>query len=154
MKDMRCVRVWVKWTLASVLPLFVSACAGMPRDASLPINDPSEQMNRHVLAANQEVLRPASEVIKTVVPGPVHDRLHDLNSNLKEPRIFVNDVLQLRFEAAARTSTRFVMNSVFGLGGLFDIASRWGLQQQSGDFGQTLFVWGLSDGPYVVLPYM
>jgi phospholipid-binding lipoprotein MlaA len=80
--------------------------------------------------------------------------LHDLNSNLKEPRIFVNVVLQGRFEAAAQTSARFVMNSVFGMGGLFDIASREGLQQQSGDFGQTLFVWGVAEGPYVVRPYL
>jgi phospholipid-binding lipoprotein MlaA len=48
-------------------------------------------MNRQVMAANQEVLRPISEAVKAVVPGPVHDRLHDLNSNLKEPRILVNE---------------------------------------------------------------
>jgi phospholipid-binding lipoprotein MlaA len=105
------------------------------------------------MTVNQEVLRPAAEFVKAL-PGPVHDRLHDLNSNLKEPRIFVNVVLQGRFEAAAQTSARFFMNSVFGLGGLFDIASREGLQQQSGDFGQTMFVWGIAEGPYVVRPYL
>jgi phospholipid-binding lipoprotein MlaA len=84
----------------------------------------------------------------------VHDRLHDLNSNLKEPRIFVNNVLQLRLDAAAHTAGRFVLNTTVGLGGLFDVAGREGVGQQSGDFGQTLFVWGASDGPYVVLPFM
>ena len=145
---------WVKWAIAWVLPLFLCACAGLPRDASLPINDPNEDMNRHVMAANQEILRPVSEVLKAAIPGPVHDRLHDLNSNLKEPRIFANNVLQARFEVAAHTGARFLMNSIFGLGGLFDIASREGLPQESGDFGQTLFVWGVAEGPYVVRPYL
>jgi phospholipid-binding lipoprotein MlaA len=106
------------------------------------------------MTANQEVLRPASEVVKAAVPGPVQDRLQDLNSNLKEPRIFVNNVLQGRFEAAAHTGARFLLNSTFGVAGLFDIASREGLPQQSGDFGQTLFVWGVAEGPYVVRPYL
>ena len=126
----------------------------MPRDASLPISDPYEATNRQVLATNQRTLGPLSEVVKTAIPGPLHDRLHDLNSNLKEPRIFVNDVLQLRLDAAAHTAGRFVVNTTFGLFGLFDVAGREGIGQQSGDFGQTLFVWGVSDGPYVVLPYM
>ena len=145
---------WGKWASAWVLPLLLSACAGAPRDASLPISDPSEAANRQVLAANQEILRPVSEAVKAAIPGPVHDRLHDLNSHLKEPRIFVNNVLQLRLEAAGRTAGRFVLNSTFGMGGLLDVASREGLPQQSGDFGQTLFVWGVSEGPYVVRPYL
>ena len=120
----------------------------------MPISDPSEAMNREVLAANQRVLGPVSEAVKAAIPGPVHERLHDLNSNLKEPRIFVNNVLQLRLDAAARTAGRFVLNMAFGMGGLFDVAGRGGIAQQSGDFGQTLFVWGVSEGPYVVLPYM
>lgn len=151
---MRRARGGLKWAIAWVLPLLLGACAGLPRDASLPVNDPNEDMNRHVMAANQEVLRPASEVVKAAVPGPVQDRLQDLNSNLKEPRIFVNNVLQGRFEAAAHTGARFLLNSTFGMAGLFDIASREGLPQQSGDFGQTLFVWGVAEGPYVVQPYL
>lgn len=63
----------------------------------------------------------------------MHDRLHDFNTNLKEPRIFVNNVLQGRFEAAAKTSTRFVVNSVFGVVGFFDVASTGGLPRQSSD---------------------
>jgi phospholipid-binding lipoprotein MlaA len=151
---MRRARGGLKWATAWVLPLLLGACAGLPRDVSMPVNDPGEDMNRRVMAANQEVMRPAAEFVKTAIPGPVQDRLHDLNANLKEPRIFVNNVLQGRIEAAGTTGARFVMNSVFGMGGLFDIATREGLQQQSGDFGQTLFVWGVAEGPYVVRPYM
>src|SRR5246127_2567103 len=140
--------------VAGLLPLLLGACAGLPKDVSLPVDDPHEKVNRHVMAANQEALRPAATFVKTAIPGPVHDRLHDFNANLKEPRIFVNNVLQGRFEAAAKTGTRFVANSVFGVAGLFDVASQGGLPQQSGDFGQTLFVWGVPEGPYVVRPYL
>jgi phospholipid-binding lipoprotein MlaA len=151
---MRRLRGGLKWAVACVVPLLLGACAGVPRDAGMPVNDPNESMNRHVMAANQEMLRPASEVVKATIPGPVHDRVRDLNANMKEPRIFVNNLLQGRFEAAAHTGHRFFLNTVFGWGGLFDIASGQGIPQQSGDFGQTLFVWGVPEGPYVVRPYL
>jgi phospholipid-binding lipoprotein MlaA len=150
---MRHARGWVNWAVASALSLLLGACTGVPRDASLPINDPNEQLNRHVLAATQVTLRPAAQVV-SAIPSPLHDRLRDFNSNLKEPRIFVNNVLQGRFEAAAHTGARFLMNTLFGLGGLVDVASHEGLPQESGDFGQTLFVWGVAEGPYVVRPYL
>jgi phospholipid-binding lipoprotein MlaA len=146
-------RGWVNWAVASALPLLLAACAGVPRDASLPINDPNEQLNRHVLTATRVTLRPAAEVV-SAIPGPLHDRLRDFSSNLKEPRIYVNNILQGRFDAAHTTAGRFLANSVLGMGGLFDIASRAGLEQKSGDFGQTLFVWGVAEGPYVVRPYL
>jgi len=147
------------WAIALLMLLLLPACATVPANpslnASLPVNDPYENMNRQVMAANLEVLRPVSAAVKAVVPGPVHDRLHDLNSNLREPRIFLNNVLQGRFQAAAHTGGRFLVNSTFGLGGLLDVASREGWwQQESGDFGQTLFVWGFAEGPYVVRPYL
>lgn len=154
MKNMRRARSGLKWAIACVLPVLLGACAGVPRDASLPVSDPNENMNRRVMTVNQETLRPASEVVKATIPGPVHDRVRDLNANMKEPRIFVNNLLQGRFEAAAQTGHRFFLNTVFGWGGLFDIASGHGIPQQSGDFGQTLFVWGVPEGPYVVRPYL
>src|SRR5215813_7269542 len=148
-------RSWarVRWAITVVLPVIVGACAATPRDASLPVQDPNEQANRQMLAMNQEVLRPVAGVVKTVVPRPVHDRLRDFNSNLKEPRIFVNNLLQGRLDAASKTAARFAMNTTFGIGGLVDLASREGIPQQTGDFGQTLFVWGVSEGPYMVRPY-
>jgi phospholipid-binding lipoprotein MlaA len=150
---MRCAQNWGRRAAAAALPLLLAACAGVPRDASLPVDDPYEETNRHLMTANQEILRPASVAVNAAVPGPVHDRLRNFNANLKEPRIFINDVLQGRVEAAAHTGARFAMNSVFGVAGLFDIATREGLQQESGDFGQTLFVWGVPAGPYAVRPW-
>ncbi len=143
---------WVAWMAASALAGLVSACAGAPRDASLPINDPNEQFNRGVLRLNQVVLDPAANVVKAV-PGPIRDRLEDLDANLKGPRIFANNILQGRFNAAAITLTRLVFNTTFGLGGIFDVATAGGLPKQSGDFGQTLFVWGVPAGTFVNTPY-
>src|SRR5262249_13171580 len=94
-----------------LLPLLLSACVGARTDVSLSVRNPNKETNRRILTANQAVLGPVSEAVNNAIPSPVHDRLHDLNSNLKEPRIFVNNMLQLRFGAAGRTATRFVVNS-------------------------------------------
>jgi len=152
-KEMRCGQIWGRWAIVLALPVVVAGCASAPRDASLPLQDPNEHVNRQMLAMNQEVLRPVAKTVQTVVPRPVHDRLHDFNSNLKEPRIFVNNLLQGRLEAASKTAARFAMNTTFGVGGLVDLASRQGIPPQTGDFGQTLFVWGVAEGPYMVRPY-
>ena len=144
---------WSKLTTVLGLAALLGACAGIPRDPSMPINDPNESFNRKVLKLNQVLIDPPANVVKAVVPGPVFNRLSDLDANLKEPRIFGNDILQGRFNAASITFARFLFNSTFGLGGLFDVASGGGLKQQTGDFGQTLFVWGVPDGPFVEQPY-
>jgi phospholipid-binding lipoprotein MlaA len=143
----------IAWVGMGALAALVSGCATGPHDVAMPINDPNEHWNRQVLAVNQAVLRPVATVVKAVTPEPIHGRLHDLDANLREPRIFANDILQLRFDAALKTSGRFIANSTFGIGGLFDVASQAGLPQQSGDFGQTLFVYGVGAGPYSVAPY-
>src|SRR5262245_21833881 len=83
---MRSAGGWVNWAVVSALPLLLAACAGVPRDASLPIDDPNEQSNRQVMALTQVTLRLAAQVM-SAMPGPIHDRLRDFNSNLKEPRI-------------------------------------------------------------------
>jgi phospholipid-binding lipoprotein MlaA len=143
---------WIKGLSAAGLTAFVGACAGAPHDVTMPINDPNEQFNRGVLHLNQVVLDPPATVVKSV-PGGIRDRLQDLDANLKEPRVLGNDILQGRFNAAAITVGRILFNTTFGLGGLFDVASQGGLPQQTGDFGQTLFVWGVPSGSYVVSPY-
>ncbi len=143
---------WLMRTTVLALSALLAGCAGVPRDPSLPIDDPNEGFNRKVFGFNQAILHPPATVVKTL-PPPVFDRLRDVDSNLKEPRIFANDILQGRMNAAGITFARFLFNSTLGLGGLFDIATQGGLPKQSGDFGQTLFVWGVPSGTYVVSPY-
>lgn len=149
---MRGVERWIGWLSAAGLAALVSACAGAPHDVSLPIDDPNEQFNRGVLRLNQVALDPPATVVKSV-PGAIRDRLQDLDANLKEPRVLANNILQGRFNAAGITIGRIIFNTTFGLGGLFDVASQGGLPQQTGDFGQTMFVWGVPAGTYTVTPY-
>lgn len=143
---------WIGCLGAAGLATLVSSCAGVQRDVSLPIDDPNEQFNRKVLRLNQVILDPPATVVKAV-PGALRDRLEDLDSNLKEPRVLGNNILQGRFNAAAITVGRILFNTTFGLGGLFDVASQGGLPKQTGDFGQTMFVWGVPAGAYTVSPY-
>ena len=143
---------WFIRAIVSTLAALLTACAGVPRDPSLPIDDPNEAFNRKVFAVNEAILHPPATVVKAL-PALAFDRLRDVDNNLKEPRIFGNDILQGRMNAAGITFARFLFNSTFGLGGLFDVATPGGLPKQTGDFGQTLFVWGVPAGTYVVRPY-
>src|ERR1700752_3914720 len=116
---------WAALMAASALAGFVSACAGVPHDASLPIYDPNEQFNRGVLHLNQAVLDPPATVVKSL-PGMIRNRFEDLDANLKEPRVLANNILQGRLNAAGITIGRIIFNTTFGLGGLFDVASQGG----------------------------
>jgi phospholipid-binding lipoprotein MlaA len=150
---MRGVEGWTGRLGALSLAGLVTACAGVPRDASLPIYDPNENFNRGVLHLNQVILDPPATVVKSV-PGVIRDRFQDLDSNLKEPRVLANNILQGRFQSAGITIARTVINTTFGIGGLFDVAATAGnLPQQSGDFGQTMFVYGVPAGAYSMSPY-
>jgi phospholipid-binding lipoprotein MlaA len=115
-----------------------------------------EQMNRSVLERNQEINRnliyPAAKAYRNTVAEPVRDSIDTFTANLNEPFVFANNVLQLRFPAATTTLGRFVLNSTLGVGGLFDIAAKEGLPRQTGDFGQTLYVWGIRESDYLVVP--
>lgn len=118
--------------------------------------DPLEKQNRATFEANQKfnqsVIYPIAEAYHDTVPEPVRDSVDSFATNLSEPMVFANNLLQLRFNAAAKTFTRFAVNSTVGIGGLFDVAAAEGLAHQSGDFGQTLYVWGARESNYVVLP--
>jgi phospholipid-binding lipoprotein MlaA len=120
------------------------------------ISDPNEKFNRSVFESNQDfnhsVLYPVAKAYNENVPEEVRDRLDAFTTNLNEPMVFANNVLQLRPAAAATTLGRFALNSTLGLGGLFDVAATQGLNKQSGDFGQTMYVWGYRDSSYLVLP--
>ena len=118
-------------------------------------DDPFEPVNRAVLDTNtaldKALIKPIAEAYRQAFPQSVRDRIRSAIDNLAEPRIFVNDLLQRRPNAAGITFTRFLVNTTVGLGGLFDPATEQGLPRQSGDFGQTLYSWGVDDGPYLVL---
>lgn len=139
----------------------MTACADLPKDPVARAeyartNDPLEPMNRTVTDVNdfldRLLLRPLAELYRATVPPPVRDRVANILGNMKEPVILANNLLQGEFSKAGTTISRFGVNTVLGVGGMFEVANDWNLQQQSGDFGQTLHSWGIKEGPYLVLP--
>ena len=125
-------------------------------DENYSANDPFEDINRVSFAFNQAVdgalLKPLAEVYVGVVPQWGRDRVNDVLDNLGEPVNFANAMLQWELERAATSALRFALNSTIGLGGFFDIAEGVGLSRTAEDFGQTLAIWGVGEGPYLVLP--
>ena len=143
--------------------LLLAGCATAPKDPAerarfRETNDPLEPLNRRIFAFNQvvdrSVIRPVAQAYVRVLPRPCRDTLRNFCANLGEPVILANDVLQGRLNRAAVTSARFLINSTAGFAGLADIATPKGFVRQTGDFGQTLFVWGVPDGPYLVIPVL
>jgi phospholipid-binding lipoprotein MlaA len=148
----------ILWLAASLM-----GCATPPTDPTERAlfeqnNDPMEPLNRNILDVNQFVdrivIEPAAKVYVAVLPEIGRDAIHHVLDNMKEPTLFFNNVLQGEFERAGITLGRFAANTTLGLGGLLDVATDWGLKRQPADFGQTLFAWGLPDGPYLILPLL
>ena len=137
-----------------VLVTALAGCASLPQGEHPP-DDPLEPLNRAVFDFNDKVdsavIKPVAKAYLAAVPEFVRDRIRAFIDNLAEPRIFANEMLQGRFDAAGITLSRFLANTIAGVGGLFDVATGQGLARQSGDFGQTLYAWGVDDGPYLVL---
>src|SRR6516164_3592278 len=122
-------------------------------------SDPLEDTNRAIFDFNQmvdrNVLVPVAKAYRTVLPEPVRDSLRDFLRNLRAPLIFVNNALQGDFELAGQTFARFTLNSTLGVGGLIDVAGRWGqLPYHEQDLGVTFGVWGIPEGPYLVVPVL
>lgn len=147
--------------LLLIAPVTLGACATVPTDPAARAeyeerNDPLEPMNRRIFAFNmrveRNVLRPVGRTYRENVPEFVRNRIRDFNRNFSSPVTFVNDLLQGKTDRAAITAMRFVVNSTAGMGGLFDVAAQYGLRGHTEDFGQTLAVWGVEPGPYLVLP--
>jgi phospholipid-binding lipoprotein MlaA len=137
--------------------LALAGCAAAPSPAALAANDPYEATNRDLLAVNQQLDQ--IFFIPTMhrylsLPDAVRTGVHNVLRNLATPTIFVNDALQGQPGRAGRTAVRFVLNTTFGLGGIFDPATRAGLAYHGEDFGQTLAVWGAPEGPYLMLPLL
>lgn len=123
-----------------------------PRDPLESINRPIWNFNYDIL--DPYVIRPATVGYMTVVPKPARSGLANMADNLTEPASFVNSILQWKPDRAAISAGRFLVNSTIGVLGLFDVATRIGLEAQNEDFDQTLAVWGLGDGGYLMLPAM
>lgn len=149
--------------MAVVCALLVGGCASRPTDPDdlayyLETNDPLEPMNRAIFqfneVADKVVLRPAAVGYRTVIPKGVRIGISNFLDNLASPITILNALLQGEGGRARDTFGRFLTNTFLGLGGLIDIASGAGVPYHKEDFGQTLAVWGVEPGPYLVLPLL
>jgi phospholipid-binding lipoprotein MlaA len=136
----------------------VSACAAPDQNAVSRdgIYDPNEAGNRKVHAFNrkldQAVLRPAGRGYSNAVPDELEDTVGNFATNLAQPSVVVNSLLQGDFRGAGLSTVRFLTNTVLGFGGLVDAATEFDVPQHNTDFGETLYVWGVAEGPYVEMP--
>lgn len=142
--------------LATVLAASLAGCATAP--ASQGVTDPNEAANREIHAFNRGVdkalVRPASGVYGSILPEPIKRGVSNFASNLDGPGDVANNLLQGRVGNAGQNTLRFAVNTVFGIGGLFDAATAIGLPGKPTDFGETLHVWGVREGNFVELPFV
>lgn len=120
-------------------------------------DDPLEPMNRAIFGFNEVVddtiLEPVAEGYRYITPDPIEDSITNFFNNLGEINTIVNSALQLKLDKTISSSSRFVINSTVGVLGLFDVATTLGIDRHREDFGQTLGHYGISPGPYLVLPF-
>lgn len=138
--------------------LLGAALAGCASGPGANPRDPLEPFNRGVSQFNDAVdgavLKPVATVYRDVTPDPVRTGVSNFFENLRDAWSAANAALQLRPREATENAMRFVVNTVFGLGGVLDIASEMGIDRTRLDFGQTLGRWGVPPGAYLVLPLL
>jgi len=142
----------IAW-LAILLSLAISGCAttsGQPDP-----RDPYEGFNRAMFKVNEtldKAIKPAAQAYEKATPLPIRTGIKSFFANAGDLMIAVNNGLQGKGGSALSDLSRLLINSTLGIFGLFDVASEMGIEKHNEDFGQTLAVWGVGDGPYVFLP--
>ena len=123
-----------------------------------PTPDPLQPFNRAMFtfndAVDRVVFRPLAVGYRAVLPQRVRNGVNNFFNNLRAPTTLLNDILQGKPKRAQETINRFLVNSTIGLLGFVDIATRLGFPEHQEDYGQTLAVWGVPAGPYIVLPLL
>jgi phospholipid-binding lipoprotein MlaA len=143
------------FTTAAIVFCLISGCATGP---TANPTDPLEPFNRRMFAFNEgvdkAVLKPVAEGYRAVTPQPIRAGVTNFFDNLEDLWSAVNSALQLRPQNTAENFMRFSVNTVFGLGGVLDVASEMGIERHQEDFGKTLGRWGVPAGPYLVFPLL
>lgn len=123
-----------------------------PRDPFEPVNREIWDFNWDVLDAY--ILRPITVTYVTVMPQPARTGLVNITDNLQEPANFLNNIFQGKVDDGLDSLARFLINTTVGLVGTFDVASKIGIERKREQFGETLAVWGLDTGPFLMLPFL
>ncbi|MFW3616250.1 MlaA family lipoprotein [Billgrantia antri] len=136
----------------------LAGCAGRVAVEERHPDDPWEGFNRQVFSFNEAidrtVLKPVARGYRAVTPQPVQTGVGNFFSNLGEIRTTLNSLLQGKPANAGLSTSRFLINTTVGIAGLWDFATHMGITADEEDFGQTLGVWGVGEGPYLVLPLL
>jgi phospholipid-binding lipoprotein MlaA len=132
-------------------------CASIPAGSERSPDDPWEPFNRSVFSFNESLddylLKPITKGYRFILPKPAQQGVDNFFGNYRDIYTSANNLLQGNLSMAFSDLMRVVVNTIFGLGGLFDVATPGGLEKHKADFGQTFGVWGIPSGPYVVLPF-
>jgi phospholipid-binding lipoprotein MlaA len=149
--------VWIRSLvgLFLFLGIFLTGCASGPNANPA---DPLEPMNRSIYKFNdvldKSILKPVASTYREVTPSLIQRGVTNFFANLEDIWSIVNNVLQLKGEAAGDSFFRVGVNTLMGFCGILDIASEMGIERHTEDFGQTLGYWGVGPGPYVVIPLL
>lgn len=151
--------VTASFVLGAALALGGCASTGeKPAVAQANPADPYEDINRKIFAFNDKVdnyvAEPVANAYKWATPEFMQTGVANFFTNLKNINVVLNDLMQAKFQQSAADTGRFLINTTAGVGGLFDVAKHAGLEQNDEDFEQTLAVWGVPSGSYLVLPFL
>jgi phospholipid-binding lipoprotein MlaA len=139
------------------LVLAISLFTGHIANAST-VNDPWEIVNRPITKFNDKadkyLLKPIAQAYDSITPEFIQQGVGNFFSNLSYPIVVTNQFLQGKVKLGFQDTTRFLINSTFGIAGFLDVSKKFGLKENNEDFGQTLGFWGVNSGPYLVLPLM
>ena len=139
-----------------LLSLLFAGCA--VRSPYEEASDPLEPVNRVIYNFNDGldrfVMRSLAEGYQEYIPSPARTGVRNFFNNIYEPLTIINNILQGKGDHAAGDTMRFGFNTIFGVLGLFDVATGWGLEMHKEDFGQTFGVWGFGEGWYLMLPLL
>ncbi len=152
---MKNIATYARWMGFSAVLSVLAACATGPQANPL---DPFEPFNRGVTRFNdtvdENVLVPVATTYTRVLPSFVRTGIANFFNNVGDVWNLANNVAQAKLQNSAQTFMRLNVNTIFGLGGLLDIATEAGIDRHDEDFGQTLGYWGVGSGPYLVLPLL
>jgi phospholipid-binding lipoprotein MlaA len=143
---------------ALALLTLLTACATLPAGATKDPRDPFERINRTTFkfddALAHKVALPIARGYQRITPKPIRQGIANVFENAHTPVVMFNDLLQAKFGAFGLETSRLLLNTTLGLGGLLDPATGLGLPKEDNDFGRTLGTWGAGPGPYLVLPFL
>lgn len=152
------MKTWTRFRHLALALLFAALAGGCASSGTATPGDPFEGVNRAVFSFNEGfdkvLMKPVATAYKTVVPEPARSCVGNVFANINDIFVGINSLLQGKGKDAVTDICRVAVNTTIGIGGCFDVASKMGLEKHNRDFGQTFGKWGVTPGPYLVIPFL